>query len=187
MSKPQIRYLKEMISVVYDKNFAKKHPDLELYYMYRGVNLEGGIRYDITVIPAQMLGKEFTRTKGNRNSDNLPELYTVLQGNAIFLMQKAKDSIVKQVIAVKAKKGDYILVSAEYAVVVINPSNKELKLGNWVSNRNKNIYKELEKMGGACYFYTINGWVKNKKYKKVPEIEFLKALKSKPKNLNFLK
>ena len=185
--KKQIRYLREMEEVVFDKNFAREFSDLKLYYVYRGVKKENGIRYDITVIPPQILGKEFVRTKGNRNSNNFPELYTVLTGEAIFLMQKAKGEIVEDVLAVKAEKGDYIIVPPKYAVITINPSKKSLKLGNWVSEKNKNIYEELEKMKGACYYYTKSGWIKNENYKKIPKLRFEKPLKKKPKNLEFLR
>ena len=154
--------------------------------MYRGVSLSDSIRYDIIVLPSQMLGQEFARTKGNRNSNNFPELYTILKGQAIFLMQKSNKGIIEDVVAVKAKKGEFVIIPARYAVITINPSKKELKFGNWVSEKNKNIYKELEKTNGACYFYTTNGWIKNKNYKKIPELEFQKPLKSKPKDLNFL-
>jgi len=185
--KKQIRYLREMKEVVFDKNFAREFPDLKLYYIYRGVKKENGIRYDITVIPPQILRKEFVRTKGNRNSNNFPELYTVLTGEAIFLMQKAKGEIVEDVLAIPAKKGDYIIVPPKYAVITINSSKKILKLGNWVSEKNKNIYEELEKMKGACYYYTKSGWIKNENYKKIPKLRFEKPLKEKPKNLDFLK
>jgi len=45
---PDIRYLKDMKEVVYDKEWLKKAPrDLELYYMYRGIKKKDGLRYDI--------------------------------------------------------------------------------------------------------------------------------------------
>ena len=134
-----------------------------------------------------MLGQEFVRTKGNRNSNDFPELYTVLKGEAIFFMQKTEGEIVKDVMAVRAKKGDFVIVPAKYAVVTINPLKKELKLGNWVSEKNKNIYGELEEMGGPCYFYTTSGWIKNKNYKRIPKLRFERPLKEKPKKLDFLK
>ena len=185
--KPQVRLLKEMNKVVFDKNFAKKHPNLELYYISRGVKRNDSLRYDITIIPARMLGEEFVRTKGNCNSEKFPELYTVLEGEAIFLMQKTKGDIVEQVISIQAKKGHWIIIPPEYAVIMINHSKKTLKTANWVSEKNKNIYEELEKMEGPCYFYTQSGWVKNKNYKKIPPIDSKNPLKERPKNLDFLR
>lgn len=196
--KPQIRYLKEMADVVYDKEFVKNNPNLELYYVYRGVKKQNGIRYDITVIPPQMLGEEFVRTKGNRNSNDFPELYAVLKGEAIFLLQKAKEDVVEDVLAIEVKKGDFVLVPAEYAVMVINPLEKELKLGNWVSEKNENIYDELERMRGMCYFAIAKKskvksqkskveWIRNNNYKRISKLRFEKPLKKKLKSLDFLK
>ncbi len=201
MKKPDIRYLYDMKKVVYDKKWLEKAPNLELYYMYRGLKKKGDLRYDVTVIPPRMLGEEFVRTKGNRNSKNFPELYTVLEGEAIFLLQKTRAKnikIVEDVLAIKAKPKESIFISAEYAAIMINPSKKTLKTGNWVSEKNKNIYGELEKMKGACYFAIAQKskiknkkskikWIKNKNYKKVPKLRFEKPLKSIPKNLDFLK
>ena len=196
----EIRHLYDMKLVLYDKEWAETAPNLELYYMYRGVKpafakasagkQKGEIRYDITIIPPRMLGKEFTRTKGNRNSKNFQELYTVLEGKAIFLMQKTqtgKTDIIEDIAAVSAKKGETVIFPPKYAAITINPTKKELKIGNWVSEKNKNIYKDLEKMKGAGYFYTKSGWKKNKNYKKIPKLRFGKPLKKIPKNLDFLK
>ncbi len=187
MKKPQIRFLDEMKDVLYDKEWTKIAPNLELYYMYRGIKKKGDLRYDITVIPARMLGKEFVRTKGNRNSEGYQELYTVLEGEAIFLMQKAQGEIVEDVIVTKAKPGDWVIVPPDHAVITVNPSKKVLKTGNWVSEETKNIYENIEKMKGACYFFTQSGWTKNKNYAKVPKLRFEKPLKKMPKNLDFLK
>ena len=186
-TKPKIRHLNQMKIVLYDQEWAKTAPNLKLYYVYRGIKRRGELRYDITVIPPKMLGKEFVKTKGNRNSNNFPELYTVLKGKGIILMQKMEKKIVKNIVGVRLKKGDWITVPPDYYAILINPSKKNLKTGNWVSEKNKNIYEDLEKMKGACYFYTKSGWIKNKNYKKNLKIKFKKPKKSAPKNLDFLK
>jgi len=188
--KPQTRLLKEMKGVVYDQKWLKTaDPNLELYYVYRGVKKQGELRYDVTEMPSQMLGKEFVRTKGNRNSDGYPELYTVLEGQAILLMQnnKEKSELVEDVFAIEMKKGNWIIISPDYSIVAINPGSRTLKTGNWVSEKNQNIYQEIEKMNGACYFYTQAGWVRNENYQEIPELRFEKPLKKRPKSLEFLK
>jgi len=184
--KPKIRFLNEMGNVIYDQEWLKTAQNFELYYVYRAVEKKGDLRYDITEIPPRMLGKEFVRTKGNRNSEGYQELYTVLEGEAIFLMQKIKKEIVEDVITIKAESDDWVVVPPDYAVITINPSQKSLKTGNWVSEKTENIYEDIEKMNGACYFYTQAGWVENKNYKKIPEIRWEKPLRSKPKSLDFL-
>jgi len=185
--KPDIRRLKEMKKVIYDKKWLKTAPNLELYYMYRGIKKSGDLRYDITIIPSLMMGKEFVKTAGHFHSEKFQELYIVLQGEAIFLMQKGKWENLKDIYAVKAKKGNAVIVPPKYGHVTINPSNKELKLANWISDRVKYDYSQFKKLGGAGYFYTKNGWVKNKNYKKLPKLRFEKPLKEIPKNLDFLR
>ena len=201
-TKPDIRYLKDMKEVIYDKQWLKTAPEsLELYYMYRGINpvqilpkakiMAGkekrGLRYDITIIPSRMLGQEFVKTKGHHHSDKYQEIYIVLNGEAIFLFQKSKGKIVEDVLATKAEKGDVVIVPLNYGHITINPLNQELKIANWISENCQNVYSIFKKMKGACYFYTKNGWIKNKNYKKIPELRFEKPLKSMPKNLDFLK
>jgi len=186
--KASVRLLKDMSDVVYDRDFAKKNPDLKLYSVSRKVKKNEDLRWDITAISPKMLGKEFTRTKGNKNDHGFRELYTVLEGEAIFLMQKAKNGLVKDAFAVKSFPGDWIIVPPDYEIITINPSKEKiLKTGNWVSEKTKNIYKDIEKFNGACYFYTSSGWIKNKNYKNVPALRFEKPLKSMPENLNFLR
>jgi len=184
---PDIRYLKDMKEVVYDKDFTKKYPNLELYYMYRGIDRIDDLRYDITIMPSQMLGEEFVKTKGHSHLSEMQELYTVLEGEAIFLMQKGKGKIIEDVVVIKAKKGEWVIVPPGYAHITINPSKKELKMANWVHERCKSFYEDIRKIQGACYYFTQSGWIKNKNYKKIPPLRFEKPLKEKPKDLDFLK
>jgi glucose-6-phosphate isomerase len=185
---PNIRYLNDMRDILYDQKWAAKAPNMELYYMYRGINKKDDLRYDITIIPPKMLGKEFVKTKGHYHIGSFGEIYIVLQGKAIYLMQKTEKNRVVDVFAVKAKKGDVVLIPPDYGHITINPSKKEeLKTANWVSIKCRSDYKPIEKMGGGCWFYTAGGWVKNKNYKKIPELRFEKPRKTMPKSLNLLK
>lgn len=186
-SKPDIRYLDDMRAVLYDKEWAKGASNFELYYMYRGVKEEDELRYDITVIPPKMLGEEFVKTKGHEHSEPSEELYIVLEGEAIFLMQKYKKDNIEDVLAIKAKGGEAIIIPQDYGHVTINPSQTTLKMANWINKKYRGVYDLFEKKEGACYYYTISGWVKNKNYQKIPELRFKEPLKSVPKNLEFLK
>ena len=180
--KPDIRHLYDMKDVIYDKKWLKTAPNLELYYMYRGVKRKNGLRYDITVIPGIMLGQEYNKTKGHEHMKPVGELYKVLKGKAIYLMQSKEG-----VYAIKAKKGDVVIIPPLYSHITINPSKQELKMANWMDETVKSNYKPLMKNKGAYYFYTKKGWVKNKNYKKIPKLRFKKPRKTMPKDLSFLK
>ena len=117
---------------------------------------------------------------------NFGELYIILEGKALYLMQKKKRGEIEDVYYVKAKKGDNIIIPPDYGHVTINSSSKALKMANWISKDCKSNYKPFEKKEGACYFYTKSGWIKNKNYKKVPKLRFKRPKKLFPKNLNFL-
>ena len=181
--KPEIRFLYQLRKVLYDRVWLKKTNNFELYYMYRGIKEKDDLRYDITIIPPRMLGKEFVKTKGHYHIGNYGELYKVLAGLALFLIQ---DKEVKNIYFFRAKRGEFILIPPNFGHTTINPSSKTLKVANWTSKKCKSDYKSIEKKRGFCYYYTICGWIKNKNYKKIPKLKEKKALKSFPKNLNFL-
>jgi glucose-6-phosphate isomerase len=183
--KPEIRYLKDLKKVLFDKNFLKKSKNFPLYYIFRGVKEKNDLRYDITIIPPKILGKEFVKTKGHFHFGNFGELYKVLAGEGIFLIQKGNDKI-EDVYFVKARKGEYVKIPPGYGHATINPSKKILKMANWISKNCHSDYQSIEKMGGFCYYYTIDGWVKNKNYKRIPKLKQKKPLKEMPKSLNFL-
>lgn len=187
---PDIRYLNDMKEVLYDQQWAETAPNMELYYMYRGVEQKEELRYDITVIPSRMLGKEFVKTKGHYHRNKFQEVYIVLKGEAIFLLQKSfsqDQNKIEDVLAIKAKPKEIVIVPPLYGHVTINPGKEKLEIGNWISKKCENIYGPIEKNGGACYFYTQSGWIKNEKYEVIPELRFQKPKKTLPSSLEFLK
>lgn len=202
---PNVRRLNEMAKVIFDKEWFEKSEDLELYYMYRGLEEKDEIRYDITVVPPLMMGKEFVKTKGHYHKGKYQEIYSVLEGKAIYLMQKPKSkedySDIEDVFAVECQKGDFIIIPPDYGHITINPSEKEeLKMANWIFSGCKSDYSPFEELSGACYYYIKDNsqnqgaslagrrvWVKNNNYKNVPDLHFKKPEKSLPENLDFLK
>jgi len=184
---PDVRHLNDMREVLYDKDFAKNSTDMDLYYMYRKVKQENGLNHNITVIPAKMLGSEFVKTAGHVHMGPQQEIYTVLEGEAIFLVQKTKSEIVEDVYAIKARKGESAIIPSFYGHVTINPSADDLKTGDWSSATTKSDYSLFKNLGGACYFYTEQGWLKNPNYRDIPELRFEKPLEFLPDDLSFLK
>lgn len=186
---PDIRHLDDMREVLADPQWAQTAENCELYFMYRGIEEKDGIRYDITVVPNFLMGKELVKTKGHYHIGKYQEVYTVLEGQAIYLMQKKmSDGQIQDVYAVNAKKGDVVVILSDYGHISINPSEtEELKMANWVASECKSDYSLFEKNQGACYYYTKEGWIKNEHYKNVPPLRFEEPLKEVPKNLEFLK
>ena len=87
-----IRSVRELRKVLYDQNWVKTAPNFNVYYVWRGIKKENGLRYDITIIPQRMLGQESPKTKGHKHLQGSQELITVLEGKAYYLSQRGKDN-----------------------------------------------------------------------------------------------
>lgn len=178
--KSDIRYLQDIEEVILDKNSVSKvGKNTELYYMYRGLKTSNGIRYDITLIPSLMIGKEYNRTFGHFHKGNFGEIYKVIDGTAIFYLQ---DKLNKEIFFIKARENEFIAIPKNFGHITINASNKILIISNLVSEKCKSDYSIFKKLGGPAYFFTKKGWIKNENYKNLPKIKAKKALKILPKN-----
>ncbi|MBN1324398.1 MAG: glucose-6-phosphate isomerase [Methanotrichaceae archaeon] len=170
---PDVRWLYDMREVIYDQEWLAKAENRPLYYMYRDLYLsradegrliERDLRYDITIIPPGMLGVEFVKTAGHYHPPVLgsdityPEVYEVLEGEAVYLLQKEDQS---DVVAIRAKAGDKAAIPPGYGHITINASNKRLKMANYVARSFSSIYEPIRAVGGGAYFLTEDGFVAN--------------------------
>lgn len=152
----------------------------ETYTMQREVKKQGLLRYDITIIPAMIINNHYNKTKGHIHSSGHQEIYTVLEGTAIFIMQKMDKDKVEYVWAVRANKGESIIIPGDCYHVTINPHPTEtLKMGNWVSSVCVSDYTLFEERKGACWYYTLRGFVPNANYEKVL-LDVKQSLKEEP-------
>ncbi|NHJ86486.1 MAG: glucose-6-phosphate isomerase [Asgard group archaeon] len=209
------RKLFDMKDVIYDKEWVKQQKEnIELYYMYRDFTREDdkeifqkySIRFDITIIPPNKLGSEYVKTAGHFHPEiseglSYPEVYEVMSGKGLYLLQKEQKDIGKkrlkkknieplEVIVITAKKGDQILIPPGYGHVTINPSNDTtLVMNNLVSSKFSSLYDIIEKKHGASYFYHRNDvWFRNPNYndKIILKEKEPKKVSTKPFYLSFL-
>jgi glucose-6-phosphate isomerase len=211
---PDVRTLMDIKEILFDKKWFQKNirlRDQEIYYMYRGVSKpkdeptirKSGLRYDITVIPPLMMGDEYVKTAGHYHPIAIGELtyaevYQILDGEAIFLIQKVdnfdKHNLIDVAFA-KAKAGDVFVVPPNFGHITINTSKKPLVMANWSADGFNSLYEPIERMCGAAYFFTKDGWVRNLRYGLVPPLREIKCRKmddmyeyvSELKRLGFLK
>ncbi len=187
---PDVRKLSDMRDVIYDIDWLKTVPDMDLYYMYRdlamskndrSIILDHHLRYDITVIPPKKLGVEYVKTAGHYHPCvegtcyTYPEVYEVLKGTAHYLLQKCDGGRITDVVMIEATEGDKAIIPPNYGHVTINPSNKELKMSNWVSRDFASLYEPYKKCGGAAYFELADRrLIRNGRCNHIPDIRFLK-------------
>ncbi len=186
-----LRRLEDLREVIYDHEFYMASLDRRssLYYMYHDICREGdryllrkfGLRFDVTIIPSKLLGREYVKTMGHYHpvaEEDLtyPEVYEVLEGEAHYLLQREKDQRIVEVTLVKARRGSKFIIPPNYGHVTINPSNETLVTINLVSSRFEPRYEPFRNRGGGAYFETVNkGFVKNERYRDVPPLKIMEA------------
>jgi glucose-6-phosphate isomerase len=159
--------------------------------MYRNVHRpadenkirENNQRFDLTVIPAGSLGKEYMKTSGHYHpikpgtQVEYPELYYVVSGQATYLMQKhATDGSIEDVIIARVKPGEAIIMPPFYGHVTINETDETLVMANWVEANFSSVYGDYEKKRGAAYYLKIDkGSEKNPQYGELPEARFMQS------------
>ncbi len=184
---PDIRSLFDMREVIFDQSWLASAENFELYYMFRDLFLsradgdklrEQDLRYDITIIPPGMLGREYIKTAGHYHPQapggivTYPELYEVLEGEALYLLQSQD---LGDVVVVNASAGDKVLVPPGYGHITINRSNKTLKMANFVARNFSSLYDPIKEKAGGAYFFTRDGWIKNERCPEAAELRRIEA------------
>jgi glucose-6-phosphate isomerase len=142
----------------------------DMYYMYRNVCKKDDIRFDITAIPALEVKGECAKTHGHYHPGSeeglaYPEVYQVLYGSAVFIMQKRNRNGSVDVMIVDAKEKDVVLLPAGYGHVSVNSGEDMLVLGNVVYDRFSSLYDDYDENQGAAYYYLKGGeLVQNSNY-----------------------
>ncbi len=167
---PSLRRLSEMSDVIYNKNFInEKNKDDILYYMFRSAGEYKNatifeahkIRYDVTVVLPYNLGGEFNKTLGHyhpicneKEGLSYPEIYEVISGEALYLLQKHEVDDHYDVKLIRARKGDKVIMEPNYGHVTINVGKTPLIMANLVNSTFESDYDSIKKMGGEALFVT---------------------------------
>ena len=152
-------YLKDSSSTFWTK---------PVYYMYRNIAKtedreaidKSGIQYDITVVLPGKMGDEFSKTIGHYHSFEpgtqvrYPEVYEVLYGRAIFVIQSATPDLeqLQEAYAVRMERGEKVLVPPGFGHVLVNATDDVVITANWQPSKNVSDYSSYEKHNGAAYY-----------------------------------
>ncbi len=164
------------------------NPDEVLYWMYTGLSLEADrqkfethhLRYDLTVIRPGKIGKEFIKTVGHYHSrvaagdEEYPEIYEVVYGKAIFLLQ---DENFMDSVAIEADAGTKVLMPPGYGHITINATSDFLVVSDMVSSMCTSNYGSIKDHKGGSWLYiedeTGSHWIENANYKKHPKLRII--------------
>lgn len=190
---PLIRKIKDMEVLYY--NLPKNKIDLNTnaYYMFRNLFNEKikrildlhQLRFDLTLMENITIGNEFNKTHGHYHPEaapgrSFPEIYQILKGKAMFILQNTEENIINDIILIEAEEDELIIIPPNYGHVMINVGNSKLITLNLVSSRFNPIYETYKKMKGAAYYLlTDYSLIKNKNYKINKKPRFFKVNKEK--------
>ncbi|MBI4049327.1 MAG: hypothetical protein HY395_00720 [Candidatus Doudnabacteria bacterium] len=187
------RKFSEMAPVLMDPNILA--PVQETYFVYRGIHLpqhqqtvkDNNLIYDITIIPPLMLGREFNKTVGHYHAakpgtNNIahPEVYEILHGEGLVMLQKMDENFEKvmNTLVVKAKVGEKIIYPPNYGHIMINIGSDVLVVADWQSVHTKSLYEPVASRHGLAYYAVADDteqfkFVPNNNYKNVPPIRLI--------------
>ena len=169
-----------------------------IYWMYRNLGRQGDeklldqyrLRFDISVFVPCQLGREPMKTSGHyhpapfQGAPAYPEIYEVLYGEALYLLQKVEDMTagpaevqVEDCIAMRVKAGEKAMMPPGYGHVTINTLDEPLVMCNWVCADFASFYGSTEQCRGFAYWLVKEGgverWMRNPNYAKpLPELRF---------------
>ena len=177
---PQIRMASELKEVLLDN----LNEDKELYFMYRGIHRNQDkrlfenfkLRYDITIIPPNKLSREFVKTLGHKHSSG--EVYEVLNGKAIYLMQNNK-----KIISTEVESWGLMYILRDYEHITINPSNEVLVMSNIIKSDVTSNYESIKLKKGMSYFLIEE----NSEKRFIPNQNYSNIELKRSKQSNFLK
>lgn len=188
LPKPAFRKLEEMKSVIMSGS-ELTGPEI-CYSMFRGVTKpedekifeKYNVRYDITVVLAGTIGKEFIKTVGHYHSKKegtdiyYPEIYEVIHGKAHYLFQKVEGDKVPDVKIIEANEGDKVIIPPGYGHIAINPGKETLVEADIQSLNIVPNYWDVEEEHGECFYELgTSEWVKNENYENSFEPKLIKA------------
>ncbi len=157
----------QMRGVLRVHDYNREEP---FYRFYAGVCLQEDeaqlkkhhLRYDLIVVYAGTAGGEYKKTSGHYHSISAaangmpvsyPEIYEVLQGHAVFVLQSCgTDGEITDVAAVQAAPGDKLIIPPGYGHATVNVGREPLVFADLVSDLCKNTYGQIAQNHGMCCY-----------------------------------
>lgn len=164
------KYSKAMFGLLADRDYLTG--DDPYYDFYKAIVRDAdrekfsgaGLRYDSTVIMAGHAGAEFKKTAGHFHCEvpgkqmSFPELYQVVKGRAIFVMQKVDDCrkegrmVVEDAILAEAGPGETVVIPPDYGHCTVNISDETMVFINLVACASQNFYGSVKASAGMCCY-----------------------------------
>lgn len=178
-----IRELSGLKPVLKDPNATGPDP---AYWVFSEIS--DAVWFNITITAPGRYSQEYPKTFGHYHpEDAVTEIYKVIEGEGIMLLQKKHlengqtvPEVVEEVILIKTKPGDEIRITPEWGHSWSNIGHLPLiTFDNWSFGHLPTDYEIIEKLQGMAYYLIEeNGQPKavlNPRYQNLPEPLWLTA------------
>lgn len=187
-----IRSLEELKPVLKDPKSLGPDP---IYWVFSEITdpelVEGWA--NVTVIAPGGLGQEYSKTFGHYHPGDAPdEIYHLIEGDGVLILQKKyidgagqwQQDRVAEVVLIKARAGDEIVIKKEYGHSWSNiGSGPLISYDNWRSGHTPSDYEYIEKLHGMAYYLIEDPKssrlkikaVSNPNYKDLPDPKWVTA------------
>jgi glucose-6-phosphate isomerase len=159
-------------------------------------------QYDITVVMGGLVNGECKKTSGHfhgynpQRSHTYPEVYEVIYGNALYVLQKAEDfeadfqnMEIQDVILVNVDAGETIIIPPDYGHCSINIGNGPMIFSNLAYEPCPIHYDAIRFHHGMSYYiFNENENVtikRNKNYSELPEPKFARIKQNRDLGIEF--
>ncbi len=134
-----------------------------VYRVWRGAERgrweEWGLRYDLTLILAGEIGGELNKTFGHYHAplplwpQGFPELYQVLEGRGLFLLQRPGG---REVALSLAGPGEAVFIPPGFGHLTVNVGPEPLLVSNLVLAEGEALYEPFARSRGGAW-YVLKG------------------------------
>ncbi len=170
------KFSKGMFGLLADDSYSVE--DEPYYDFYKAICRKGDLdkfearklRFDSTVIMAGCAGGEFKKTAGHFHCQipggnmSYPELYQVIKGTAVFVMQKVDDEnktgekmVVEDCIIAEVPAGEAVVIPPGYGHCTVNVGYETMVFINLVSCDSMNAYDSVKASQGMSCYIMQNG------------------------------
>jgi glucose-6-phosphate isomerase len=173
LEEPGRRRFGDLRSVVASPDAIDEIADEVAYLTYRDVRhaaetglAANGLRYDITVTLPGAVSREHIKTAGHYHAldpqgVSWPEIYDVLSGSAVFVLQRAVgdpagDPEIDRAVVVVAGPGDRLVIPPDYGHATVNVGDTPLVVADLVAVASNNHYQGYaNRRGGAIRIMAV--------------------------------
>jgi len=186
-SKCNPKYSNQMNQLLYEAEYEQSKIHYYDFYLdmgldkYKEIFENNDVRYDVIYMEGSTPSQEYIKTSGHfhkkiKGQDiSYPEIYQVIQGKAVFILQKVDDwekeegpIIVEDCILVEVNAGETVIIPPNYGHCAVNVTEEPMIFIDLISVHSNNDYASIKQSRGMCCYilkdddsYKV---VKNKNY-----------------------